>query len=67
LRLYILIPGVLLALAGFTFTLQGLGIVGPQSSFMYGSTNWIVQGIAVFVVGLLIILAGVRMGPRKTA
>jgi hypothetical protein len=67
LRLYIVIPGALLALAGGTFTVQGLGIVGPPSSFMYQSGTWIIQGIAVFLVGVLVVLAGVWLGrPKRT-
>jgi len=65
LRLYFAVPGALLALAGFTFTLQGLGIVGPKSSFMYQSTPWIVQGLAVFIVGILVILLGAWRGPPR--
>jgi hypothetical protein len=58
LRFYLVIPGILLALAGFVFTLQGLGIVGPTSSFMFQSTTWIYEGLAVFFVGLLLTLGG---------
>lgn len=50
------------ALAGVTFTLQGLGVVGPASSFMFRSTAWVVQGLAVFLIGLLLILAGFWLG-----
>lgn len=57
-RFYLVIPGILLALAGFVFTLQGLGIVGPTSSFMFQSTTWIYEGLAVFFVGLLLTLGG---------
>ena len=57
-RLYLLIPGILLALAGLVFTLQGLGIVGPTSSFMFQSTTWIYEGLAVFFVGLLLTGSG---------
>jgi hypothetical protein len=49
----------LFALAGFVFTLQGLGIVGPASSFMFQNTAWVYQGLAVFLLGGLLILAGV--------
>lgn len=64
-RLYLVIPGVLLALAGATFTLQGLGIVGPSSSFMFQSTTWIYEGIAIFIIGVLIVLGGAWMGRPK--
>jgi hypothetical protein len=65
LRLYLVVPGVLLALAGFIFTLQGLGIVGPSSSFMFQSNAWVIQGLAVFFVGLLLTLGGIWMGRAR--
>jgi hypothetical protein len=67
LRLYILVPGVLLALAGLVFTLQGLGIVGPRSSFMFQSSAWIYDGLAVFFVGLLLSAAGAWTSRPKTS
>jgi len=67
LRLYLLIPGILLALAGFVFTLQGLGIVGPKSSFMFQSSAWIYQGLAVFFLGLLLTTGGLwKSRPRAS-
>jgi hypothetical protein len=67
LRPYLLIPGILLALAGFVFTLQGLGIFGPPSSFMFKSTTWIYEGLAVFFIGLLIAVGGLwKSRPKKS-
>jgi hypothetical protein len=66
LRLYLLVPGVLLALAGFVFTLQGLGIVGPRSSFMFQSTAWIYDGLAILLVGVLLTVGGVFRPRPKT-
>ncbi len=66
LRLYLLVPGILLALAGFVFTLQGLGIVGPKSAFMFQSTAWIYQGLAVFFIGLLLTAGGVWKSRPRT-
>ena len=54
----ILFLGALLALSGFVFTLQGLGIVGPTSSFMFQSGSWILYGVIIFVVGLVMIGGG---------
>lgn len=66
-RLYLLVPGILLALAGLVFTLQGLGIVGPTSSFMFQSTAWIYDGLAVLVIGLLLTVGGAwRSRPRTS-
>jgi len=47
--------GAIFALSGLVFTLQGYGIVGPKSSFMYQSQTWIYQGIAILVLGLIVL------------
>ena len=64
-RLYLAIPGILFALAGFVFTLQGLGIVGPASSFMFKNYTWVYQGLATFFIGVLLSLAGIWKGRPK--
>jgi len=56
---------VLLTLAGVVFVLQGEGIVGPQSSFMYNNPTWIYQGVAAALVGILIIVGGFVLGRRR--
>ena len=61
----ILFLGALLALSGFVFTLQGLGIVGPSSSFMYQNGSWILYGVTIFVVGLVMIGVGYWFGSRN--
>lgn len=66
-RLYLVLPGILLALAGLTFTLQGLGIVGPTSSFMFQSSTWIYYGLAGFFLGMLLMLAGIWKGRAKAS
>jgi hypothetical protein len=66
-RLYLVVPGVLLALGGLTFTFQGLGMVGPSSSFMFQSKAWVEQGLAVLFLGLILTLAGILMGRTKKA
>lgn len=65
-RLYLVVPGILLALAGFVFTLQGLGVVGPTSSFMFNATAWIYQGLAVFFLGALLTAGGMWKSRPKT-
>lgn len=52
-------------LAGIVFILQGEGIVGPGSSFMYNNPTWIYQGAAAAVIGLLIVLGGIFLGRRR--
>jgi hypothetical protein len=50
--------GVLLALVGVIWTLQGLGYIG--GSAMTGVTFWAVVGPVVGVVGLAIAVAALR-------
>jgi uncharacterized membrane protein YidH (DUF202 family) len=61
----LIVVGVLLTLAGAVFILQGEGIVGPQSSFMYNNPTWIYQGVAAALVGILIIIGGFVLGRRR--
>jgi hypothetical protein len=56
----VLFLGALAALSGFVFTLQGMGIVGPSSSFMFRSSSWITYGIVFLVVGLAMMGIGYR-------
>lgn len=61
----LIVVGVLLTLAGVVFTLQGEGIVGPQSSFMFNNPTWVDQGVAAAFVGVLIIIGGFVLGRRR--
>jgi hypothetical protein len=61
-RLVLVIVGVLAALAGAIWTLQGLGYIG--GSFMTGATLWAVIGPVVAVAGLALIVFGLR-GRRR--
>jgi hypothetical protein len=47
--------GAIFALSGFVFTLQGFGMIGPTSSFMFLSQTWIFEGIGILAVGLVIL------------
>jgi hypothetical protein len=53
--------GVLIALVGVIWTLQGLGYIG--GSAMSGVTVWAVVGPVVALVGLAIAVAGLRDRP----
>jgi hypothetical protein len=64
-RLYLVLPGILVALAGLTFTLQGLGMVGPPSSFMFQSGVWVEDGLVVFILGILLMVVGALKGRAK--
>ena len=56
--LSIVILGIILVLFGIIFNFQGQGIVGPESSFMYQSEDWIDYGIIISMVGVILILIG---------
>jgi len=57
--------GALLALAGLVFTLQGMGMVGPDYSSMFESPAWIDQGIAVVAIGVIALSGGVWLSLKK--
>ncbi|MDV3244537.1 MAG: hypothetical protein LYZ66_05100 [Nitrososphaerales archaeon] len=65
-----LVLGTVVALAGLTFSLQGLGFVGPPGSFMFENPTWVTQGGLTLVVGLILVVAAVALnrqgGPPKT-
>ena len=54
----LIVVGVLMAIAGVVWALQGFGYVG--GSFMTGATLWAVIGPVVALVGLAMIVAGLR-------
>ena len=55
--------GVIIAVLGAIFTLQGLGFIG--GSAMTGSTLWAVLGPIIAAAGIVIAVFGLRRG-RKT-
>jgi hypothetical protein len=62
-RWVLLVLGILLVLAGATWTLQGLGVLG--GSTMSNDTKWAVIGPIVAVAGLVVALAGTRARSRR--
>ena len=54
--------GVVVALAGALFTLQGLGVIG--GSAMTGSTFWAIAGPIIVIVGIVLVVLGLRRGRR---
>ena len=56
----LIVVGVLVALAGVVFTLQGLNVMG--NSAMSGHTVWAVLGPVIAIVGLIVATFGVRQG-----
>jgi hypothetical protein len=59
----LVVVGVIMAVLGAIFTLQGLGFIG--GSAMTGSTLWAVLGPIIAVAGIAIAVIGLRRG-RKT-
>jgi hypothetical protein len=57
-QIVLVVIGLLAALAGLVWTLQGLGYVG--GSFMSGATVWAVIGPIVAFLGLVLITLGLR-------
>jgi hypothetical protein len=53
-----IVLGVVLALAGVVWTLQGLGLVG--GSFMTGATIWAVIGPITALAGIIVAARGFR-------
>jgi hypothetical protein len=56
-----LVLGVLLAIAGVVFTLQGLNLLG-QSGGMNGQMIWAVIGPIIALAGLGLVVIGARTG-----
>jgi hypothetical protein len=57
-QIVLVVIGLVAAVAGLVWTLQGLGYVG--GSFMSGATVWAVIGPIVVLVGLVLITLGLR-------
>jgi hypothetical protein len=58
-----LVPGIILALLGILWSLQGANLVG--GSTMSGQVIWIWIGVPVAIVGLGLIFLGVRPRERR--
>jgi len=64
LRVLLISMGGLLAAFGGFFALQGAGmIMWPSESFMLANRDWIGNGAIMGVVGVLVLLLGLKM-PR---
>jgi len=62
--LVVAVAGGLVLALGVIFGLQGLSVVGPESSFMYSSPDWISYGAQIAVVGAAVLGAGVIVVAR---
>ena len=54
--------GIVVALLGAVFTLQGLGFLG--GSAMTGSTLWAILGPIIAVAGIVLVVVGLRRAPK---
>ena len=55
------VVGVVLALVGLLFTGQGLNLI--PGSFMTGDRTWFWVGLVLVVVGVVLVVTGLRRGP----
>ena len=62
-RILLVGAGLLITLAGVIFTLQGVGVIG--GSFMSGTTTWAVAGPVIAIVGLALVILGLRASRRS--
>ena len=53
------IAGPVIAVFGMIFHLQGMAVVGPESSFMYSNPDWTAYGIQIVAVGAALFGGGV--------
>ena len=61
----IVITGIILVIFGIIFSFQGHGVVGPETSFMYESQDWIDYGIWISMIGVILVLIGYIVEKRK--
>jgi len=59
------IIGIIFVGVGILFNFQGQGMVGPESSFMYQSEDWIDYGIVIGMVGVILILIGYTLEKKR--
>jgi hypothetical protein len=57
-RFLLIVAGLFIALAGVIFALQGVGVIG--GSFMSSTTTWAVTGPLIALVGLALVVLGLR-------
>ena len=61
----IVIVGIILVIFGVIFNYQGQGIIGPETSFMYQSDDWIDYGIVISMAGVILVLIGYIVEKKK--
>lgn len=58
--------GILLALAGFVWFLQGAGIFVQVQSFMNNNSTWVVIGLLTMIIGIGLVVYS-RRRPARVA
>ena len=61
----IVIVGIILVVFGIIFNFLGQGIIGPETSFMYQSDDWIDYGIVISMAGVILVLIGYIVEKKK--
>jgi hypothetical protein len=61
----ITVVGIIIAISGFVFHLQGQSIVGPESSFMYANPEWISYGLQIVIAGIVVLITGFVILKKK--
>ena len=61
----IVITGIILVIFGIIFNFQGQGMIGPETSFMYQSDDWIDYGIVISMAGVILVLIGYIVEKKK--
>ena len=61
----VIIAGIIITIFGIIFGLQGQGMIGPEQSFMYQSTEWINNGNYIAMFGVLVVLIGYTIERKK--
>lgn len=61
------IVGLVVVGLGITFHLQGQGVVGPETSFMYSNPDWIGHGLSITTAGFLIIAGGIALRIKRAS
>lgn len=65
LRALFLFLGVILAVFGTFFALQGAGVImWPEESFMLAQGRWVTYGVIIAAVGVLLIVLSRQMRRR---
>jgi len=57
----LIVVGCMLIITGILFVAQSKSEVGPQSSFMYSNPQWTVNGFAICIIGLVVLVCGITI------